>query len=336
MASDIRRRDFFAGLSGVAAASISWPMAARAQQPAMPVIGFLNGQSPDGSADMLAAFREGLKELGFVEGRNVAIEYRWANDQYDRLPELAADLVRRRVAIIATPGNTPAALAAKAATTTIPIVFSIAADPVQLGLVASFNRPGGNVTGISSMNTELTGKRLQLLHELVPGTTRFATLHNPTVPVSQSSLSNAAEEAAARSLGLQLLVLNASTESDFEPAFATLLQQQAAALYVGSNTLFQNRHQQIVALAALHRIPTIYANLEAVAAGGLMSYASPQADNFRLVGNYTGRILKGEKPADLPVQQPTKVELHINMKTAKTLGLTFPTALLVRADKVIE
>jgi putative ABC transport system substrate-binding protein len=297
------------------------------------VIGFLHAQSRDGSSDMLAAFREGLKQLGFVEGQNVAIEYRWANDQYDRLPALAADLVRRRVAVIATSATAPP-LAAKAATTTIPIVFSTAFDPVQIGLVASFNRPGGNVTGISSMNVELSGKRLQWLHELVPGATRFAILRNPTVPGSQFAI--AEEQTAARSLGLQLLHLYASTESDFEPAFATLLQRQAAALYVTANNLFLNRHQQIVALAARHRVPAIYTDHAAVAAGGLMSYASPGADNYRLVGNYTGRILKGEKPADLPVQQPTKVELHINMKTAKALGLTFPTALLVRADEVIE
>ena len=246
---------------------------------------------------------------------------------------MAGDLVRRRVAVIATV-NTASALAAKAATATIPIVFSGAADPVQIGLVASFNRPGGNVTGVSSMNTELTGKRLQWLHELVPGATRFAMLDNPTAPASQPTIAEA--QAAARTLGLQLLVLNASTEGDFEQAFAIFVQQQAAALYVSPNTLFANRHQQIVALAARHRVPTIYANHEAVAAGGLMSYGSPRADNYRLVGNYTGRILKGEKPADLPVQQPTKFELHINMKTAKTLGLAIPTALLVRADVVIE
>jgi putative ABC transport system substrate-binding protein len=294
----MRRREFITLLGGAAAA---WPLAARAQQPTMPVIGFLHGQSPDGFADMLATFREGLKQLGFVEGQNIAIEYRSANDQYDRLPELAADLVRRRVAVIATAGTAPP-LAAKAATATIPIVFSTAFDPVQIGLVASFNRPGGNITGISSMNVELTGKRLQLLHELVPGATRFATLRNPTVPGSQFAIA----------------------------------EEQAAALYVTSNQLYLNRHQQIVALAARHRVPTIYTDHAAVAAGGLMSYGSPRAENYRLLGAYTGRILKGEKPADLPVQQSTKVELHINMKTAKALGLNFPTALLVRADKVIE
>jgi len=331
MTSSLRRREFITLLGGAAAA---WPRAARAQQRAMPVVGFLHAESPDGSADMLAAFHEGLKQLGFVEGQNVAIEYRWANDQYDQLPALAADLVRRRVAVIAASG-TPAPLAAKAATTTIPIVFlSTAFDPVQIGLVASFNRPGGNVTGISSMSVELSGKLLQWLHELVPGATRFAMLHNPTGAGSQSIIAEA--QAAARTLGLQLLVLNASTESDFEPAFATLVQQQAAALYVTANLLFLNRHQQIVALAARHRMPTIYANHEAVAAGGLMSYGSPRADNYRLIGTYTGRILKGEKPADLPVQQATKVELHINMKTAKTLGITFPITLLGRADEVIE
>ena len=326
----MRRREFISLLGGAAAA---WPLAARAQQPAVQVIGLLHGESPVDFADMLDAFREGLKQLGFVEGQNVAFEYRYGEGQYDRLPALAADLVRRRVAVI-TAGGLPAALAAKAATATIPIVFSIAADPVQIGLVASFNRPGGNATGISSMNTELTGKRLQWLHELVPGATRFAMLDNPTNPVSQSRIAEA--QAAARSLGLQLLVLNASTEGDFEPAFATLVQQQAAALLVGPSNLFQSHYPQIVALAARHRVPVVYAHHEAVAAGGLMSYGSPRADNLRLAGSYTGRILKGEKPADLPVQQPTKVELHVNLKTAKALGLALPTALLVRADKVIE
>jgi putative ABC transport system substrate-binding protein len=318
----MKRRDFITLLGG---AAVACPIAARAQQAAMPVIGFLQAESPDGFADMLAAFREGLKQLGFVEGQNVAIEY--------RLPALAADLIRHRVAVIVAP-YTAAALAAKAATTTIPIVFVAGTDPVQIGLVATFNRPGGNVTGISSMNVELTGKRLQWLHELVPGATRVAMLDNPTVATARPIIAEA--QAAARSLGLQLLVVNASTESDFEAAFATLVQQQAAALYVSANALNQNRHRQIVALAARHRVPTIYPNHEAVAAGGLMSYASPRADNYRLAGNYTGRILKGEKPADLPVQQPTKVELHVNMKTAKALGLTIPTALLVRADTVIE
>jgi putative ABC transport system substrate-binding protein len=328
----IRRREFITLLGGAAAA---WPIAARAQQPAMPVVGFLHGESPDGFADLLATFREGLKQFGFVEGQNVAIEYRWAEGQSDRLPALAADLVRHQVAVIATPGTTAAALAAKAATTTIPIVFSTGFDPVQIGLVAAFNRPGGNVTGIATLNNELIGKRLQLLHELLPSATRLATLIY-TAGTLAGTGRDLQEQAVARSLGLELLVLNAGTESDFEPAFATLVKQQAAALSVNSVQLFQHRYSQIVALAAQHRVPTIYANHEAVAAGGLMSYGAPTADSYRLAGSYTGRILKGEKPADLPVQQSTKVELHINLKTAKALGLTIPLSLLGRADEVIE
>jgi putative tryptophan/tyrosine transport system substrate-binding protein len=324
----MKRRDVINLLGGAVTAS---PLAAHAQQSALPVIGFLHGESPDGFADMLAAFREGLKQLGFVEGQNVAIEYRWADGQNDRLPGHAADLVRRRVAVIATL-NPLAALAAKAATTTIPIVFMTGVDPVQIGL--SFNRPGGNVTGVSTMNLELTGKCLQWLHELVPGATRVAALNNPTSPFYHSIIAEA--QAAARTLGVELLVLNASSESDFEPAFATLVRQQAAALYVTSHPLFQNRHQQIVALAARHRVPTIYTNHEAVAAGGLMSYASPRADNYRLAGTYTGRLLKGERPADLPVMQPTKFEFVINLKTVKTLGLEVPPSLLAIADEVIE
>jgi putative ABC transport system substrate-binding protein len=327
----IPRRSFLTLLGGAAA---TWPMVARGQQPGMPVVGFLHIESSDGFADLLAAFREGLKQFGFVEGQNVAIEYRWADGQQDRLPALATDLVRRRVAVIATLGSTAAALAAKAATTTIPIVFSTGFDPVQIGLVASFNRPGGNVTGIATLNNELIGKRLQLLHELVPGAARFATLRYSAGTVPR--LGDLQEEAVARSLGLQLLVLHAGTEGDFEPAFATLVQQQAAALSVNSVQLFQHRHQQIVALAARHRVPTIYANPEAVVAGGLMSYGGELMDQYRQAGTYVGRILKGEKPADLPVQQETKVELIINLKTAKALGVTFPLSLLGRADKVIE
>jgi putative ABC transport system substrate-binding protein len=325
----MRRRDFITLLRGAAV----WPLAAGAQQPAMPVIGFLHAQSRDGAADMLNAFREGLKQLGFVEGENVAIDYRWADGQEGRLPALAADLVRRRVAVIATPTGT-GAVAAKAATITIPIVFSTAFDPVQIGLVASFNQPGGNATGISSMSSELTGKRLELLHELVPDATRFATLLNHGSRLNEISVAELQKK--ARLLGLQLLDLNANSEKDFEPAFATIVQQQVAALYLGGNPLFQNRYQHIVALAASYRVPTIYTNHEAVAAGGLMSYASPITEHIRLAGNYTGRVLKGENPADLPVQQSTKVELHINLKTAKVLGIKFPLALLGRADEVVE
>jgi putative ABC transport system substrate-binding protein len=327
----MKRREFITLLGGAVA---PWPGAAAAQQPAVPVIGFLHGQSPDGTTGMLATFREGLKQSGYAEGQNVTIEYRWANDQYDRLPALADDLVRRRVMVIATPGSTAASLAAKAATATIPIVFTTAADPVQIGLVANFNRPGGNATGVSSMNLELTAKFLELLHELLPGAKRFAMLHNPTSAIDQPFRANA--QAAGRALGVEVHVLNASSEGDFERVFATFVQQQADALYVTSNPLFQNRHQQIVVLAARYRVPTIYSGHEAVAAGGLMGYGAPRADGYRLAGVYTGRILKGERPADLPVQQTTKVELIINLRTARTLGLTVPLSLRIRADEVIE
>jgi putative ABC transport system substrate-binding protein len=326
----VRRREFIAGLGS----AVAWPLAGRAQQSPIPVIGLLQFQSQYSTAGMLTPFREGLKQSGYVEGQNVTIEYRWADDQPDRMPALAADLVRRRVAVIVTAGSTQASLAAKAATATIPIVFSTAADPVQIGLVASFNRPDGNATGISSVNAELTAKCLELLHELMPGAVRFAMLHNPNSAIDVSFRANA--QAAARALGIQVQVLNASTESDFEQAFLTLVQQQAAALFVTANPLFVNNSRQIVALAARHRVPTVYQNNEAVAEGGLMSYGPPRADLYRLAGVYTGRILKGEKPADLPVQQVTKIELAINMKAAKALGLTFPTALLVRADEAIE
>jgi putative ABC transport system substrate-binding protein len=315
----MRRREFITLLGSAAAVPSSlWPIAARAQQPAMPVIGLLNGQSPDGLADMLAAFREGLKQLGFVEGQNVAIEYRWADGQFDRLPALAADLVHRRVAVIATPASLVATLAAKAATTTIPIVFSGSTDPVQIGLVASLNRPGGNVTGINSMNTELIGKRLQLLHELVPGVARFAMLQNPTALVSsQSAIAEA--QASARSLGRQLLVLNASSESDFEPAFASLIQQQAAALLFGSSTLFQNRYQQIVALAARHRVPAIYANHEAVAAGGLMSYASPIMDKSsrRQLHRPHSQGRKARRPAGAAAHESRTAHQHDDRQGAR-------------------
>jgi putative tryptophan/tyrosine transport system substrate-binding protein len=326
----VKRRTFIAGLGSAAA----WPAVAKAQQPAVPIIGFLQYQAQSRTAGMLTPFREGLKQSGYVEGQNITVEYRWADDQPDRMPALAADLVRHRVAVIVTPGSTLASLAAKAATTTIPIVFSTAADPVQIGLVASFNRPGGNATGISSMNAELTAKCVELLHRLMPGAIRFAMLHNPSSAVDVSFRANV--QSAAQALGIEVQVLNARTEGDFEPAFATLVQQQAAALFVTTNPLFVNNRRQIVALATRHRVPTVYQDSEAVAAGGLMSYGPLRADLYRLAGVYTGRILKGEKPADLPVHQVTKIELVINMKTAKALGITIPETLLATADEVIQ
>ncbi len=327
----LRRRDFITMLGGAAAA---WPTAARAQQSAMPVVGVLGATTARGYAAQLAAFRQGLNEAGFVEGRNVAIEYRWAEDQYDRLPALAADLVRRQVAVIATIGGNPSSSAAKAATATIPVVFHGSVDPVEAGFVASLNRPGGNLTGVVTLNTELGQKRLELIHELVPTATTIGLLLNPTNAVAEIQSKDL--QAAARTLGLQLRVLHASTERDFDEVFATLIRLRAGGLVIGSDGFFVSRSEQLAALTVRHALPAIFQYRAFVTAGGLMSYGGSVTDSYRLSGIYTGRILKGEKPADLPVQQATKVELMINLKTAKALGLTVPLPLVGRADEVIE
>jgi putative tryptophan/tyrosine transport system substrate-binding protein len=327
----MERREFISLLGGAVAA---WPLDARAQPRAMPVIGYLGSQSPSLYASRLRAFRQGLSETGYVEGSNVAIEYRWAESQDDRLPALAADLVRRQVTVIATPGSTAAAWAAKAATATIPIVFQLAGDPVELGLVASLSRPSGNLTGVTSLNLELGPKLLEVLHELVLPANTLALLENPTSPMLESRLRNM--QSAARTLGLQLHVLHGSAERDFESAFAALVQLGAGGLVIAGNSLFLSRADQLAALAIRNAVPTISPYREFAMAGGLMSYGGNAPEQHRLVGIYTGRILKGDKPADLPVQQVTRVELIINMKTAKALGLTFPITLLGRADEVIE
>jgi putative ABC transport system substrate-binding protein len=326
----MRRRDFIRLLAGAAAA---WPLATRAQQRAMPVVGFLNSESPEASVNTLTLLRQGLNEAGYVEGRNLAVEYRWAEGRDDRLPGLAADLVRHQVAAIVTVGA-PVALAAKAATTTIPIVFLIGGDPVQLGLVTSLNQPGANLTGLTNLNAEVLPKRLELLHEVVPTAAKIALLVNPTNPLAETQTKDV--HAAARSLGLQIDVLYANSEREIDRSFANLTQLRTDGLVIAGDGLFVSRSKRLAALALGHAIPAIFQFHEFTAAGGLMSYGGSNTDAYRLAGVYAGRILKGEKPADLPVQQSTKVELIINLKTAKALGLTVPLSQLGRADEVIE
>jgi putative tryptophan/tyrosine transport system substrate-binding protein len=325
----MRRRQFIAGLGAAAA----WPVVARAQQPAMPVIGVLNATSSVGYARELVAFRQGLNESGYVEGRNVAIEYRSAEGQYDRLPSLAADLVRRRVSVIATIGGIPSALAAKSATTTIPIVFELGVDPVEMGLITSLSRPDGNITGVANLNVELGPKKLELLHELIPTATIIGLLVNPANP--NIEIVSKDMQVAARALGVEVDVLHASTDREIDDVFASLIRSRARSLVINPDPFFVSRMEQLVVLTVRYAMPTIY-NREFAAAGGLIGYGASSTDAYRLVGVYTGRVLAGAKPADLPVQQSTRVELVINLKTAKTLGITFPTGLLVRAEEVIE
>ena len=325
----MKRRGFITLLGSAAA----WPLTARAQQAALPVIGYLNNGSPESDASRLTGLRRGLNETGYVEGRNVVIEYRWAGNQANRLPALAADLVRLRVAVLVAAGP-PSTFAAKAATTSIPIVFSVAADPVQLGLVASLNRPGGNLTGFNGFNNELGAKGLALLHELVSNTATVGFLENPNNPIFELTTRDVL--AAAPVLGLKVQILKASTDREIDAAFASLVQARTGALLVGGDVFFNSRIEQLVALAASHAIPTMYQVPEFVVAGGLISYGSSLIDGYRQVGLYTGRILKGEKPADLPVVQPTKFQLVINLKTANTLGITIPLPLSGRADELIE
>jgi len=327
----MRRREFITLLGGAAAA---WPYAARAQQSAVPSIGFLNAQSRDSVAHAVAAFCRGLDELGYAEGRNLAIEYRWADGHVDRLPALAADLVQRQVAVIAATGGDPAALAVKRETSTIPIVFTIGGDPVALGLVANLNRPGGNITGISQINVLLDPKRLEVLHELMPGVAVAAVLRNPSN--ANAAVQVAALQTAARTMGIDLRLVTAATEREIDAAFTMLADMRVGMLMVASDPFFNGRRAQIIALAARLEVPAIFHQREFALDGGLMSYGTSLPEMYRLAAIYTGRILKGDKPADLPVQQSTKVELVINLKTAKALGLTFPITLLGRADEVIE
>jgi putative ABC transport system substrate-binding protein len=327
----MRRRAFFALIGGAAA----WPLAARAQQSAVPVVGYLGAESPELFATRLGAFRQGLRASGYEEGRNVAIEYRWAQGHNDRLPELAADLVKRQVAVLAAPGSVAAALAAKAATTTIPVVFEIGADPIAAGLVDSLSRPTGNVTGVTSLNAQVGPKRLEMLHELLPQAKVFGLLVNPTNPKNASETS-ASLQAAARTLGLDLHVLNAGTESDFDAAFAQLAKLHAAGLVIANETFFANRSEQLAALATRYAMPAVHQSREFVLAGGLMSYGGSVKQSHTVAGAYTGRILAGAKPTDLPVQQVTKVEMAVNLKAAKALDISFPASLLALTDEVIE
>jgi putative tryptophan/tyrosine transport system substrate-binding protein len=327
----MKRRDFITLFGG---AAVSWPLGARAQQPGTPVVGFINAASAQGYKRQLAAFLRGLREMGYVDGRNVVVEYRWADGQNDQLPTMAADLVRRRVAVIAAT-STPAAVAAKAATATIPIIFETGSDPVRLGLVASLNRPGGNVTGVTQTNLEVAPKRLELLHELLPTARVMALLVNPADPaITGATVSDVL--AAARTFGLELHILNAQSEGDFEAVFAKFAELRAGGLVIGGGPFFSSYSEQLAALTVRHAVPAIFQYREFAAAGGLLSYGSDAAASYHLAGIYTGRILRGEKPAELPVEQATKVQLYINLKTAKALGLDVPNTLIGRADEVFE
>jgi putative ABC transport system substrate-binding protein len=331
MGADMQRREFMTLMGGAAA---TWPLTVRAQQSTMPVIGLLCGGTPESDTDRVTAFRRGLNEAGYVEGRNIAIEYRWAEQQYDRLPALAAELVRREVALIVAMGGIPSAVAAKPTTATIPILIAIGGDPIKLGLVASLNRPGGNVTGVSFLINAMGAKQLEVLHETLPKTALIGFLGNPTNPNAETDKKNVL--AAAEALGRKLLVVHAHTDGELETAFATLAQQRAGGIVVGADFFFVSRRDKLIELAAQQNLPAIYPLREFAAAGGLMSYGTNLTDGYRLVGLYASRILNGERPADLPVQQSTKIELVINLKTAKALGLEISPTLLARADEMIE